>query len=895
MQQSKQQYLKKSLLTKAIQQLLYKQSTVSMVILGASCLMNSTLYAAAQPLDATKENMDQAIIQQEQAQSEHINETLTQQEQQLQQQLLEQQQQQALLDAQLAESLDQFATDQVYSGQDAVIPDVDPTMVNEIYQIAEQAQNEAQQHQQANAQYTVESVIQQQSLQAVQEQNQTAVQENQVNQLVSTLSQDKIELPVITKDTVIDANGTAELVTTDAPKRTWLDRLLRRDPASEIAMPEKLPKINVAVTGADEVLENNIEAMLSNFTVEAFADFNAALPQLRNMTKQAAEAVGYYQAKFEYQKIDENSLRILATPNQPVKVTNQTIEIEGEGKVRPAFRVIPVVPDLAVDDVLNHGKYETTKDRISNAASDLGYFDGYWRMHDVKVNLPENTADIQLKYETETRYQLHDVEFRMVGEETAFPLRPEVLKKLVPFEDNDDYSNWRINGLTSNLTNSRYFNYTLINVVKPDPVQPPLELPADLAALAKQQQQQAELLAQQQGEVAPEVTEQKVVGEEIFAGANDNATQRSMSSQSQDTDELELLKEQARTDKKIPVIVYLNADDPNNLEAGIGYGTDTGVRLRTQYRRAIVNDRGHSFDANLELSRIRQSIDSRYMIPYNDPLNDYISLIGGYEREERDQIGQGIELNIESAVLGAERVIKRPLGSWQQNMSVRYRLDRIDTTGEVDEDDIPDAFKIITASPEQESLLFGYEISKTTQNNRANPTQGFRQFYRVEAGSESLLTETDLAIINAGWRFIYSLGDTADHQFVGRGDLGYILTNDFDQVPYNLRYFAGGDQSIRGYDYKSLSPREDQLLLGGQALAVGSLEYNYQFKEGWRGAVFADVGNAYDEKFSNDTKYGVGVGVRWASPVGPIRIDVGAGISETNVPIRLHFFIGPAL
>jgi translocation and assembly module TamA len=139
------------------------------------------------------------------------------------------------------------------------------------------------------------------------------------------------------------------------------------------------------------------------------------------------------------------------------------------------------------------------------------------------------------------------------------------------------------------------------------------------------------------------------------------------------------------------------------------------------------------------------------------------------------------------------------------------------------------------------------------------------------------------------------LGDNADHQFVGRGDLGYIVTDDFDGVPYNLRYFAGGDQSVRGYDYESLSPEEDGLLLGGQVLAVGSLEYNYQFRDGWRAAVFADAGNAYDENFSNETKYGVGVGVRWASPVGPIRVDVAAGVSEDSVPIRLHFFIGPPL
>jgi len=358
--------------------------------------------------------------------------------------------------------------------------------------------------------------------------------------------------------------------------------------------------------------------------------------------------------------------------------------------------------------------------------------------------------------------------------------------------------------------------------------------------------------------------------------------------------EQERLKAQAREEKEIPVIVTLNADKKNSAEVGLGYGTDTGTRLRGQYRRAIVNKRGHSFDANLELSGIRQSIDGRYNIPYKHPLNDYISIVGGYEREERDDVAQGDGLLIESAVIGADRYIKNPRGSWQHTYGVRYRLDQLTQDGTVNADDIPDAFLVSTAET-QESLLFGYEVARTTSDRRVNPTKGFRQTYKIELGSEALLSDADMAIANAGWRFIYSLGENADHQFVGRADAGYIFTEDFTKVPYNLRYFTGGDQSIRGFDYKSLSPEIDGFKVGGQALAIGSLEYNYQFREGWRAAVFADAGNAYDKDFSNPTEYGVGLGVRWASPIGPIRIDVASGISDDNHPIRVHFFIGSQL
>lgn len=109
-------------------------------------------------------------------------------------------------------------------------------------------------------------------------------------------------------------------------------------------------------------------------------------------------------------------------------------------------------------------------------------------------------------------------------------------------------------------------------------------------------------------------------------------------------EERQKLEEQTRIEKKIPVVVTLNADRLNSLETGIGYGTDTGPRIRSQYRRAIVNKYGHAFDANIELSQIRQSIDGRYSIPYKHPLNDYFNLVGGYEREERDDIGPDINL-----------------------------------------------------------------------------------------------------------------------------------------------------------------------------------------------------------------------------------------------------------
>ncbi|MDM1486426.1 autotransporter assembly complex protein TamA [Acinetobacter towneri] len=801
--------------------------------------------------------------------------------------------------------------------EDLPVAPVDQNLANEIFQMAEQAKQEAMLDRNGQVPETlVQDATQEELLQI----NQAPVN---VDALMSSIQADsKIVVEANPADsTMTELGWMTQAENADQPG--FFRRLLHKVRPPRELNTAKVPRISADVVISANSAQNgtqnaigevspeayrtavdnlsaNIKAKLSSFTQESFADFPTALPQLRTLSNQAAQAVGFYNAEFKFEKLSDSRVRVNVVPNPPVAIKQQNIEFTGEGQYEAQFQVIGVLPDQEVDDVFNHGLYEQTKKRITDAATDNGYFDSYWRLHDVKVAQPQNTADINLRYETGERYKLGAVEFRMSDPNQEFPLDMDILQSMVTWQENADYTFWRVNGLANNLTNSRYFNYTLVDTIRPDPVEHPLELPPDIQALVDQQKLSlgdATVTDKKQVASSQEVT-QSVVNEAEFAGteegpANENLRTLQVQQENKQTEE-ERLKEQARIDKKIPVIVTLNADRLNSAEVGAGYGTDTGVRLRGQYRRAIVNKRGHSFDANLELSEIRQAIDGRYNIPYNHPLNDYVALVGGYEREERDDVAQGSGLLIESAVAGADRVIKNPMGSWQHTFGLRYRLDRLTETGDVFLDNVPDAF-IANGDVEQQSLLLGYEISRTDSNRRVNPSKGFRQIYKVELGSESLLSDADLAIFNAGWRFIYSMGENDNHQFVGRSDLGYIYTEDFKKVPYNLRYFTGGDQSLRGFDYKSLAPQIDGFKIGGQALAVGSLEYNYQFKEGWRAAVFSDFGNAYDTDFSNDTEYSVGLGVRWASPIGPIRIDVASGISDDNHPIRLHFFIGSQL
>ena len=351
--------------------------------------------------------------------------------------------------------------------------------------------------------------------------------------------------------------------------------------------------------------------------------------------------------------------------------------------------------------------------------------------------------------------------------------------------------------------------------------------------------------------------------------------------------------EQVQQTKKVPLYVFVSADKPRDAQVGIGYGTDTGVRATGKIDYNLINRKGYQAGAEVAVSRINKNATVYASRPWKHPLNDKLEARLTYEEETIDQGEGNFDLSTKTLKAALARNIHRENG-WDRSYFMRYRLDQLETG--IDEaafEDLPVRFA--SSKPKQQALLFGYGVSKTTADSATNPTRGYRQYYGIEAGADKVFSDTDLAIIRAGVSGIYTFGEDKKHQVLGSVNTGYIWADDFYNVPYKLRFFAGGDQSIRGYDYNSLSPIDKGYLSGGQILAVGSAEYNYEVKPGLRAAVFSDVGNAYDKDFKTDTKVGVGVGIRWASPVGVVRVDVAAGVTEEDIPVRLHFFIGSPL
>ena len=135
-----------------------------------------------------------------------------------------------------------------------------------------------------------------------------------------------------------------------------------------------------------------------------------------------------------------------------------------------------------------------------------------------------------------------------------------------------------------------------------------------------------------------------------------------------------------------------------------------------------------------------------------------------------------------------------------------------------------------------------------------------------------------------------------DSRLILRASLGALATGNFDALPPELRFFAGGDRSVRGFDYQAIGERNATGgVIGGRRLAVASVEYEHYFLERWGAAVFVDAGDAFSSSFGANV--GAGIGLRWKSPVGLLRLDFALPVRTDleDEGLRFHVVIGPDL
>lgn len=325
-------------------------------------------------------------------------------------------------------------------------------------------------------------------------------------------------------------------------------------------------------------------------------------------------------------------------------------------------------------------------------------------------------------------------------------------------------------------------------------------------------------------------------------------------------------------DDRVPMNASVNLTPKHHFRFGVSASTDDGPRAKASYNNRRFNPRGDRIQASMDASVRQQSLDFAYSIPRAKPQQEWLTLQAGVRREKTDT---ALSTALQASV--SDTKVRR--WGW---LETRF-LERNRTSFSVGEEEDISSF-----------FVAGTRWLKSFSNNAVLPTRGYSFNLELRGAAETLVSDTSFARIDAGARYVRGLPWGA--RVLLRTALGYTAVDEFSVLPPSERFFAGGDNSIRGYQYESLGPLgDDGRVIGGNALAVGSVEFEQPVVGPFAVATFFDFGNAFGGGGRNvGVKRSTGLGLRWYSPVGPMRIDFAHPL-DSDENFMIHLRLGPDL
>ncbi|MEQ1802362.1 MAG: autotransporter assembly complex family protein [Gammaproteobacteria bacterium] len=326
-------------------------------------------------------------------------------------------------------------------------------------------------------------------------------------------------------------------------------------------------------------------------------------------------------------------------------------------------------------------------------------------------------------------------------------------------------------------------------------------------------------------------------------------------------------------DLDVPVTIVLTASAPRTWKTGVGYATDTGAKFRLDYLNQRLNRKGHQLEFNSSFSQITGEATLSYRMPRGSPRDEWLSFETGYKYDDpEDSTSDEFRLGVKDT--------RRRRGNWRETRSLDYVRETFQVGSE--------------AESTSDLVLPGISWSNQPRLLPPRPRRAHRLSFTVSGTDEILGSDTAFMQLESEGKLVMPLGETA--RLLVRGRAGWTIKDEFKDLPFSVRYFAGGDDSVRGYDYKSLGPTDDEgNVIGGSDTLVGSIEYDQRVFGNWSVAAFVDMGNAFDSFKDLSLKTGVGAGIRWYSPLGPIRFDVGVPLDDAPDSFRIHITLGPDL
>jgi translocation and assembly module TamA len=325
----------------------------------------------------------------------------------------------------------------------------------------------------------------------------------------------------------------------------------------------------------------------------------------------------------------------------------------------------------------------------------------------------------------------------------------------------------------------------------------------------------------------------------------------------------------AQTAAAAPVLVRLRENSLQSATPSVGFSSNTGARVGLDYTHRRPFDQNWIFNTKLKYGSTERTgtmdlVSYPHKLGYRDLVGvkyDYLDAGASITRSERVRAGQTLDTE------RIERLYYLEFNRTSLSTTTRSTLDR--------------------------AVSGNYEWTWRNVNNIVFPTRGL--IVNLTAGL-GLARDGD----GEHGPFVRTYGRTTFYLPLGggwlsqlRAEAGQVFRRETLGIPDTLLFRAGGDDSVRGYGYQTLGPIVDGSTVGGAVLATGTLELMRRISptlRDWYGAVFFDAGNAANDWAEYRAVYGYGVGVRWRSPIGPLRADIAYGQEVHS--LRLHLSVG---
>ena len=600
--------------------------------------------------------------------------------------------------------------------------------------------------------------------------------------------------------------------------------------------------VDVMIEGLDGELLSNAEASLS--VLQPGAEASLDVDEIARLHAQAAGEIrralqpfGYYQVEISetLEAPGKDSETWLAsyrvTPGNKVPVSELDVQLSGVDAARQ--QVLLDSLSLKPGAPLDHRQYEEDKQGLLRQVKELGYLDASYALSRVEVNLDDYSARIALHVEAGPLYVVGPITFEYND------FAPEYLARYLVLEEGQPFSHRQVSRQRAALSRSGHFQEVNIEQGQPLSGEPPA----------------------------------------------------------------------------IPLRILLKTYKPNRYRGRIGWGSDTDLGVQADWTRRYVGRYGHHFTLGgaAVQDRDRLAADASYIIPWDPLAGEKLELAARHE--SKDLTFEDVELPE-----GGETRISTNLASlfWHlgDSMLGDYHWERRAGISLVGED--YDVFEVLfgnlpgfaqdaiieaigrkaynTLSPDFEAIAPNLRLALRRADDPLYIRRG--EFYQLKllGSDESLGSNITFwqARFNS-WN-IWSLGDSG--RLLIRSALGYtdakseeVLGVNFNQLPEYYEFRAGGARSVRGYGFEELFPEDG--ITGGKHQVVASVEYEHEIIPDWSAAVFLDGGNAFNDFDNIDEKFGTGIGLRWRSPVGMARIDLGFPLDDADDDFQVYITVGP--